>query len=157
MQTQTSPWIFPRKIGESKQKWIANFQACCHVELPSDDHMYLCLDCLGSFTGLEHLTESEWYYCVNCKRRQHSTKQLTLHTLPNVSSIRSSNLASDFFQVKFNFDDIQIFKELRMAVTVHQLTWPFRHVCSCGGGFPVDQTCGCVHMLVGDSIPQGCT
>lgn len=41
-------------------------------------------DCLVSFTDLETLQETEWYYCVRCRRRQPSTKQLSLHTLPNV-------------------------------------------------------------------------
>lgn len=48
---------------------------------------FLPADCLRSFTHLERLVESEWYYCLNCKSRQPSTKQLTLHTLPNVSLV----------------------------------------------------------------------
>ncbi len=52
------------------------------LPLPLPD---LLLDCFGSFTGLETLLDSEWYYCAGCKSRQPSTKQLSLHTLPNVS------------------------------------------------------------------------
>ena len=44
-------------------------------------------ECLTSFTDLETLGETEWYYCTCCKSRQPSTKQLSLHTLPNVSDL----------------------------------------------------------------------
>jgi ubiquitin carboxyl-terminal hydrolase 3 len=45
------------------------------------------IDCLTSYTGLETLEETEWYYCLRCKTREPSTKRLFLHTLPNVLCI----------------------------------------------------------------------
>ncbi|CAI7996452.1 Ubiquitin carboxyl-terminal hydrolase 3 [Geodia barretti] len=45
------------------------------------------LDCLASYTGLETLEETEWYYCHRCKTREPSTKRLFLHALPNVLCI----------------------------------------------------------------------
>lgn len=44
-------------------------------------------DCLDSFTDLETLQESEWYYCPRCKSRRPSTKQLSIQTLSNVLTI----------------------------------------------------------------------
>ena len=41
-------------------------------------------DCLKSFTSLEQLEESEWYYCEKCGSRQKSSKQLSMYSLPNV-------------------------------------------------------------------------
>ena len=51
---------------------------------------YICLyalliDCLKSFTSLEKLDESEWYYCEKCGSRQQSSKKLCMYSLPNVS------------------------------------------------------------------------
>lgn len=45
-----------------------------------------CLtDCLGNFTELEELEESELYMCSNCKGKQRSTKRFWIRRLPNVS------------------------------------------------------------------------
>ena len=48
---------------------------------------YASTECLTSFTNLETLEETEWYYCARCKSRQPSTKRLSLHTLPNVGDL----------------------------------------------------------------------
>ena len=50
-------------------------------------------ECLNSFTMLEHLSETEWYFCAHCKKRQPSSKQLSLRALPNVSLCASSHQA----------------------------------------------------------------
>ena len=47
--------------------------------------VYVLLDCLKSFTSLEQLEESEWYYCERCGSRQKSSKQLSMCSLPNAS------------------------------------------------------------------------
>ena len=52
---------------------------------------YTSTECLTSFTNLETLEETEWYYCARCKSRQPSTKRLSLHTLPNVSDFSNKN------------------------------------------------------------------
>ena len=41
-------------------------------------------DCLDSFTKVEQLQEGEQYFCPCCKKRQTSTKKLTIERLPNV-------------------------------------------------------------------------
>ncbi|XP_046858859.1 ubiquitin carboxyl-terminal hydrolase 3-like [Xenia sp. Carnegie-2017] len=41
-------------------------------------------DCLDSFTKVEELQDSEQYYCPRCKKRQSSSKKLTILRLPNV-------------------------------------------------------------------------
>ena len=48
------------------------------------DVFFLLLDCLDSFTKVEQLQESEQYFCPCCKKRQLSTKKLTIQRLPNV-------------------------------------------------------------------------
>ena len=48
---------------------------------------YASTECLTSFTNLETLEETEWYYCARCNSRQPSTKRLSLHTLPNVGDL----------------------------------------------------------------------
>ena len=56
-----------------------------HSHIHSHVHMHIILtDCLSSFTDLEELQEAEWYYCPRCKKKQPSTKCLSLHDLPNV-------------------------------------------------------------------------
>lgn len=51
---------------------------------------FLSLDCLDSFTKVEELQESEQYFCPRCKKRQISTKKLTIQRLPNVSGNNST-------------------------------------------------------------------
>ena len=46
---------------------------------------FMSADCLDSFTRVEELQESEQYFCPRCKKRQISTKKLTIQRLPNVS------------------------------------------------------------------------
>jgi len=41
-------------------------------------------DCLSSFVAVEELTETELYYCSNCKKKQRSTKRFWIRRLPNV-------------------------------------------------------------------------
>jgi ubiquitin carboxyl-terminal hydrolase 3 len=41
-------------------------------------------DCLNSFVAVEELTETELYYCSNCKKKQRSTKRFWIRRLPNV-------------------------------------------------------------------------
>jgi ubiquitin carboxyl-terminal hydrolase 3 len=41
-------------------------------------------DCLSSFVAVEELTETELYYCSNCKMKQRSTKRFWIRRLPNV-------------------------------------------------------------------------
>lgn len=41
-------------------------------------------DCLSSFVAIEELTETELYYCCNCKKKQRSTKRFWIRRLPNV-------------------------------------------------------------------------
>ncbi|KAG5682111.1 hypothetical protein PVAND_011490 [Polypedilum vanderplanki] len=41
-------------------------------------------DCLSSFVAVEELTETELYYCSNCKKKQKSTKRFWIRRLPNV-------------------------------------------------------------------------
>ena len=48
-------------------------QSSCHIS-----------DCLSSFVAIEELTDSELYYCSNCKRKQRSTKRFWIRHLPNV-------------------------------------------------------------------------
>lgn len=54
---------------------------------PDDgDHTVKCdiADCLTSFVAVEELTETEHYYCTNCKKKQRSTKRFWIRRLPNV-------------------------------------------------------------------------
>ena len=41
-------------------------------------------ECLDSFTALEKLGDSEKYFCAKCSKRQPSTKEIFIHTLPKV-------------------------------------------------------------------------
>ncbi|EDV26510.1 uncharacterized protein TRIADDRAFT_22897 [Trichoplax adhaerens] len=51
-----------------------------------DNDISICklTDCLSSFTELEKLEDSELYYCSSCTKKQLSTKQLRIKTLPRV-------------------------------------------------------------------------
>lgn len=49
-----------------------------------DDGSCSVADCLGNFTELEELEESELYMCSNCKGKQRSTKRFWIRRLPNV-------------------------------------------------------------------------
>lgn len=42
------------------------------------------VDCLSSFIELEELTETELYYCSNCRQKQRSTKRFWIRRLPEV-------------------------------------------------------------------------
>ena len=57
---------------------------CTHTHTHTHTHTVNLIDCLSSFTDLEKLQEAEWYYCPRCKKKQPSTKCLSLHNLPNV-------------------------------------------------------------------------
>jgi len=41
-------------------------------------------DCLSSFTEVEELSDSDKYFCANCKTHQKSTKRFSIQRLPNV-------------------------------------------------------------------------
>ena len=45
-------------------------------------------DCLQHFTAVETLGHSNAYFCETCKRKSTATKQLTIHTLPNILVIQ---------------------------------------------------------------------
>ena len=45
-------------------------------------------DCLQHFTAVETLGHSNAYFCDTCKRKSTATKQLTIHTLPNILVIQ---------------------------------------------------------------------
>ncbi|XP_065912825.1 ubiquitin carboxyl-terminal hydrolase 3-like isoform X2 [Dysidea avara] len=56
-------------------------------------------DCLKSFTSLEKLEESEWYYCEKCGSRQQSSKQLCMYSLPNSLGKSKENCLYDLAAV----------------------------------------------------------
>lgn len=60
----------------------------CFIFTHQTCFVFWYIDCLDSFTRVEELQESELYYCPCCKKRQHSTKKLTIQRLPNVSTCK---------------------------------------------------------------------
>jgi ubiquitin carboxyl-terminal hydrolase 3 len=60
------PEKYYKDLEDEKQK-------VCHIS-----------DCLSSFVAIEELTETELYYCSNCKKKQRSTKRFWIRRLPNV-------------------------------------------------------------------------
>ncbi|XP_031560730.1 ubiquitin carboxyl-terminal hydrolase 3-like [Actinia tenebrosa] len=45
-------------------------------------------ECMTHFAALENLTESEFYMCPNCNKKQESTKKFWIKRLPNVLSLQ---------------------------------------------------------------------
>ena len=71
-------------LTHSLNVYFTHSYSCTHTHTHTHTHTVNLIDCLSSFTDLEKLQEAEWYYCPRCKKKQPSTKCLSLHNLPNV-------------------------------------------------------------------------
>ena len=70
-----------------EETWrITMFPQQCFLVCPRLNVGFVFIDCLDSFTKVEELQESEQYFCPRCKKRQISTKKLSIQRLPNVSA-----------------------------------------------------------------------
>lgn len=55
------------------------------------------INCFTSYTCLEYLSENDWYYCPHCRRKQPSTKYLSICSFPNVLCIHLKRFKSNSY------------------------------------------------------------